>query len=158
MAKRPDARQGGRDRAQFIFTDRKAESDAMRQPIVAVADQLRGAEEISTAGLRNALVFYGVGGVGKSRLSERLEAWCRHHLTDQADWGHPPLAEPVRTARWDFNGLQGEVNVPSLLIALRVAVTSKDQKWPAFDLALALRQPGPVRASPHRPQPTRRAT
>ena len=42
MAKRPDARRGEWDHAQFIFTDRTAESDAMRQSIIAVADQLRG--------------------------------------------------------------------------------------------------------------------
>lgn len=137
MPVRPDTRERQRNAAQFIFTDRTAEANAMRLSAVAVAERLRGKAEIDTDGLRNVLVYHGIGGVGKSRLSERLESWCRHELADADDWESPPLADPIQTGRWDFNGLQGQVDVPSLLIAIRAAVTSKQLKWPAFDLALA---------------------
>jgi len=121
----------------LVFTNRTSEADIMRAALVATLGRVRRQHEIDTDGLRNVLVFHGKGGVGKSRLSARLESWCRHELTGDSLWGAPPLPEKVGTARWDFTGHQGMVDVPSLLIALRSAVTTPKHKWPAFDLALA---------------------
>lgn len=137
MPIRPDARHWQSGSAEFIFADRVSEAKALRMSLAAVGDRIQHEPKIDTNGLRNMLVFYGIGGVGKSRLSERLEAWCRHTLATPHNWGAAPRSHPIGTARWDFIGLQGQVDVPSLLIAVRAAITARKQKWPAFDLAFA---------------------
>lgn len=119
-----------------LFTDRVEQSLALRQSMDAIESRLR-ATELDTESLRNVLVFHGMGGVGKTQLSERLERWLRGELPDADDWGPSPRTPAARTARWNLSGYTGEVDVPAFLIALRAGITTRKRKWPAFDLALA---------------------
>lgn len=122
--------------AAALFTDRVEQSVALRQSMDAIEDRLR-TPEFDTESLKNVLVFYGIGGVGKTQLSERLECWLKGDLPDTDDWGCAPRSSSVCTARWNLSGFTGEVDVPGFLIALRAGITTRRRKWPAFDLALA---------------------
>ena len=57
--------------AQQLFSDRLNESSAMKEALKAVDGRLRE-DELTTSQPKNVLVFYGIGGVGKSSLSRRL--------------------------------------------------------------------------------------
>ncbi|WP_112108012.1 ATP/GTP-binding protein [Parafrankia sp. Ea1.12] len=84
---------------------------------------------------RNVLVFYGVGGIGKSTLSRGLA----EHLTtgdpQRSDW--PPLAQEVGKVipvRVDLSRAVGS-DFESLILALRLAVAEIGRPMPAFDIA-----------------------
>jgi hypothetical protein len=81
-------------------------------------------------------VFYGVGGIGKSTLSRRLEAALAGGEQRPAQWGEPPWAGarivPVRidlsrSAAMDFE---------RVILTLRAALAGLGRPLPAFDLAL----------------------
>ena len=86
---------------------------------------------------RNLLVFHGVGGIGKSTLSRRLEAALTHAEQRPAQWGEPawhgPRIVPVRldlarSANTDFE---------RVIVTIRLAVAAAvGRPLPAFDIAL----------------------
>lgn len=86
---------------------------------------------------RNLLVFHGVGGIGKSTLSRRLEAALAHAEHRPAQWGEPawhgPRIVPVRldlarSANTDFE---------RVIVTIRLAVAAAvGRPMPAFDIAL----------------------
>ena len=62
--------------AADLFTDRGAEHEALERALVRHADHvLAGTATLSDAARRNVLTFYGIGGIGKTELSRRLERW-----------------------------------------------------------------------------------
>ena len=65
--------------AADLFTDREPESQVLKHTLAAHRRRLddTGAD---TDAHHNVLVYYGVGGIGKSTLSERLEAWVKGEL------------------------------------------------------------------------------
>lgn len=87
------------------------------------------------AARRNVLVFHGLGGIGKSRLSRGIA----EHLTrgDPSGGEWPPLspeAGQVISVRVDLSrGTGGDFE--SLMLALRLAVAELGRPMPAFDLA-----------------------
>ncbi|OPF82394.1 ATP/GTP-binding protein [Streptomyces antioxidans] len=86
---------------------------------------------------RNLLVFHGVGGIGKSTLSRRLEAALANAEHRPAQWGEPawhgPRIVPVRidlarSANTDFE---------RVIVTIRLAIAAAvGRPMPAFDIAL----------------------
>jgi hypothetical protein len=116
------------------FTDRVPESAALLGSFDRQLARLRGVEPIEEGVFPNVLVFHGGGGVGKTGLSRRLQLWATGQLSDDGEWGPWPR-DPVTAVRWDFNNSDGNVNIVTLMEALRAGVAH--HAYPAFDLALA---------------------
>lgn len=128
-----------------VFTDRQDEWAAVVRSITArvaaVRDPGFDVEDLESP-RRNVLVFYGVGGIGKTTLSRRIA----EHLADStgdtgtggsglAQW--PPLDPelgPVLPVRLDLSAEAG-LGFESVLLALRITLASLGTPMPAFDLA-----------------------
>jgi hypothetical protein len=82
---------------------------------------------------RNVLVCYGVGGIGKTEFSKRVEA----HLSDSTDRWTPAPAEIGRVLpiRIDL-AKQAGAGFEDVILAIRIAVGRLGRPMPAFDLAL----------------------
>lgn len=123
--------------ASFAFADRVTQSRAMADSLRAHAERV-WAGDINPNSNRNVLVFHGMGGQGKTELSQRLEQWVTGRLTDHPEWGPPPtLASPPLTVRWDLHNTRANLDLPGLLIALRLGISAGSQRWRVFDLAFA---------------------
>ncbi|MDV9169016.1 ATP/GTP-binding protein [Streptomyces sp. W16] len=126
--------------AAEAFTNRE---DQWRIFVNALEGHLR---HVSAAGFdaadleaprRNLLVFHGVGGIGKSTLSRRLEAALANAEHRPAQWGEPvwhgPRIVPLRldlarSANTDFE---------RVVVTIRLAVAAAvGRPMPAFDIAL----------------------
>lgn len=101
---------------------------------LALHRRLMDSTEVSD-GARNVLMFYGVGGIGKSMLSERLEKWVELRLDAEDHWGAPPLTRVAATTRIDLFRSTGKLDIVQAVIAIRQAFSSVKKSWPAFDVA-----------------------
>ncbi|WP_435858303.1 ATP/GTP-binding protein [Streptomyces sparsogenes] len=85
---------------------------------------------------RNILVFHGVGGIGKSTLSRKIEASLAHSEHRPAQWESPSLDQgrvlPVRIDLARSAGMDFE----RVILTIRLALTELGRPMPAFDLAL----------------------
>lgn len=134
----PDWTGDGPQSAASLFADRVDESVALAGSLDVHAARVRESR-INARQPDNVLTFHGVGGVGKTCLSERLERWVSGEPGDYGDWGLPPVGErdTVLTVRWDLNNSRGNLDVVSLLVALRAGLMGSRTRWRAFDLAFA---------------------
>jgi tetratricopeptide (TPR) repeat protein len=113
--------------AQDIFTDRVDEAAAFWSSLAAVYERQGGDVLDSRRPRRNVLVFYGVGGIGKTTLSRELEERFAEgrgkavHIACRADFDSPAFYD-----------------LEYLLLHVRSALGRKVASWPAFDLALAV--------------------
>ena len=123
-------------RAGERFTDRDSESKAFKAALSSLRKRLDGDDEVGVA-RQNVLTFYGLGGIGKTAVSERLEAWVKHELPLDNGWGSPPSTKVAATARIDLHGSAGQIDLAAALIALRAGVAKMRRRWPVFDLAFA---------------------
>jgi hypothetical protein len=130
-------RQVGADEA---FTNRESQWRVFMSALAAHLQHV-AAPDFDAADLeaprRNLLVFHGVGGIGKSTLSRRLEAALANAERRPAHWGEPawrgPRIVPVRldlarSANTDFERV-----VVTIRLAIAAAV---GRPMPAFDIAL----------------------
>jgi len=126
------------DSATDLFTNRMREQVAFATALAAHVDRVRaGRAVLAERARRNVLVYYGVGGIGKTELSRRLERWIRGELDDQGEWGpSPEFGGRVETLRIDFHG-RAAVDATDIVLTLRTAVAAPRRRFPAFDLALA---------------------
>lgn len=138
MAYDPDEIDEGEDAVGLadLFTDRVPESKAFAAALAAHRWRLDDAEAPSPQG-RNVLVFHGLGGLGKSELSRRLQAWVNGNLPADADWGQAPSTRVDATARIDLHGTQGHIDGARHLAELRVQLGGLKERWPIFDVAFA---------------------
>ena len=89
----------------------------------------------------NIVVFHGVGGIGKTTLSRRLEAALPGGERRPAQWGAPPWAaagaRPTRIVpvRIDLSRAAG-TDFERLVLTVRAALAELGRPLPAFDLAL----------------------
>ncbi|WP_329412202.1 ATP/GTP-binding protein [Streptomyces sp. NBC_00704] len=125
--------------ASEAFTNRQAQWQAVTAGLGEHVRHVTRADfdvEDLEAPRRNVLVFHGVGGIGKSTLSRKVEASLAHSEHRPAQWESPPHAEertlPVRidlarAAGMDFEGV---------ILTIRLAVAALGRPMPAFDLAL----------------------
>ncbi|MGW2082454.1 ATP/GTP-binding protein [Streptomyces sp. NPDC001939] len=85
---------------------------------------------------RNVLVFHGVGGIGKSTLSRKLEAALAGGSSIPPQWGPPAWdGKRVVPVRIDLAASAG-FDFERLVLTLRLALTGLGRPLPAFDLAL----------------------
>lgn len=134
----PDATGDASGSAEVLFADRLEESVALAASVVNHLSRVR-ASTINPHEAHNLLVFHGVGGVGKTALSRKLEAWLRRQSEGSTAWGALPAAMPehVLTARWDLNNSGGNIDIVSMLVALRAGLVGSGVQWRAFDLAFS---------------------
>ena len=124
--------------AAEAFTNRQTQWQTV---MTALAGHL---QEISAAGFdvenvecprRNVLMFHGVGGIGKTTLSRKIEAVLADGNHRPAQWEPfsagtqviPVRIDLARSAGWDFE---------RIVLSLRLAVAALGRPMPAFDLAL----------------------
>ncbi|MER5395392.1 ATP/GTP-binding protein [Streptomyces sp. NPDC002599] len=133
---------GGNDRSissQEAFTDRESQWRAVSDALSGHAQLLRGSGfdvEDLEAPRRNVLVFHGVGGIGKSTLSRKIEAALSAGETRPSHWS--PLPGPVGRmlpVRIDLSRGSG-TDFEQIVLSLRLAVAALKRPMPAFDLAL----------------------
>jgi hypothetical protein len=113
--------------AQDFFADRIDERQAFREALVAVRQRLPVADLVTdlAAPRSNVLVFYGAGGIGKSRLSRELEEAARVRGGRSA------------SVRLDFaNG--GLRDPEEILLRLRVGLAELGCPFVAFDTLLGI--------------------
>lgn len=79
----------------------------------------------------------GSGGIGKSTLSERFEAWANGELPLVNGWGSKPATAIDATARIDLRESAGQFDVVGALVAVRQQLGRLKKHWPSFDLAFA---------------------
>lgn len=122
-----------------LFTDRISESQAVADALLSHVERLlSGRTNFRTAERHNILTFYGVGGVGKTELSRRLELWINNELAESTQWGRPPVFDQtLRTVRIDLHG-RAMVNPIDVVLRLRTAVAGIRRRYWAFDIALSV--------------------
>lgn len=120
-----------------LFTDRVTESEALARSLTSHRCALDSNTGDSADAARNVLVYHGVGGIGKTTLSRRLQSWVIGDLPDPGDWGAAPDVTVDATARLDLHGSHGSVDITAMTIALRRSLNDVKNSWPAFDWAFA---------------------
>ncbi|KXK63069.1 hypothetical protein AWW66_05350 [Micromonospora rosaria] len=125
-------------RAVDLFTGRVAESAAFSSAVLHHLEcVIDGTATLAELSRRNVLSFYGVGGIGKTELSQRLQRWILGEAFPGSGWGEPlQLDHPVRTSRFDLHGVRA-VDAVDVVLGLRAAVARAGRRFPAFDLGLA---------------------
>lgn len=118
--------------AQDVFTNRLSELESFDAALASFAgiDPVSQVEDTRSP-RRNVLVYYGMGGVGKTRLSLELERRFHHE--------HPHSAPPDRVKlahRVDFD-VTPPSDLETLLLGVRATLGRHRATWPAFDLAFA---------------------
>src|SRR5437660_1397923 len=117
--------------AQDVFTNRLSEVEAFAVGLRGVREErqpLPGAVEDLSHPRRNVLVFYGMGGIGKTTLSRELQRRFDKGLLDGA--------EHRVSLRVDFGELSA-LDLEATLLRMRGCLAALGGKWPTFDLAMA---------------------
>lgn len=122
--------------AVSAFADRVPQSVAMANALEFHANRSSG-NLTAIPDRRNVLMYFGMGGIGKTTLSDRLEDWIKGELDDPGDWGEPPDVDRIVTGRWELNNSHGNLSASRLLIDLRDTLGKSQRSWPAFDVAFA---------------------
>ncbi|MET9183008.1 ATP/GTP-binding protein [Kitasatospora aureofaciens] len=126
--------------AEEAFTNREGQ---WAQVAAALAEHLAGVsadgfdvQDLETA-RHNVLVFHGIGGVGKTTLSRKLEAALTAAEARPSQWGEPtwPQAPRLLPVRIDLARSAG-TDFERLVLTLRLALAGLDRALPAFDIAL----------------------
>ena len=124
------------EHAGHLFTDRESQAAAFKDSLARFRDLLDADAAPDDARL-NVLTFYGTGGIGKTALSRRLQAWVLNDLPLLSGWGSRPATAVDAMVRLDLHESRGQLDVLDTLLALRRAVASVRRNWGSFDLALA---------------------
>jgi tetratricopeptide (TPR) repeat protein len=119
-----------------LFTDRQQESRAFEAALKSFRQYIDRDDEVGVA-RQNIVAFHGLGGVGKTALSERLEGWVNNDLPRDNAWGPSPVQKVSVTARIDLHGSAGQIDMAAALVTLRAGAAKVRRRWPVFDLAFA---------------------
>ncbi|UJV41683.1 hypothetical protein [Streptomyces sp. AMCC400023] len=125
--------------ASEAFTNRQAQWQAVTAGLAEHIRHMTCADfdvEDLEAPRRNILVFHGVGGIGKSTLSRKIEASLASSEHRPVQWESPSHPEertlPVRIDLARAAGMDFE----RVILTIRLAVAALGRPMPAFDLAL----------------------
>ncbi|CAO5238640.1 hypothetical protein [Frankia sp. AgKG'84/4] len=125
-------------KAVDFFADRRDEWATVAESLARHTQRTRNSafdvEDLESP-RENVLVFYGVGGIGKSMFSRGLVEHLSAGEFRGTDW--PPLRQEVGRVipvRIDLSRDVGS-DFESLVLALRLAVAEIGQPMPAFDIA-----------------------
>ncbi|MFF8959069.1 ATP/GTP-binding protein [Streptomyces sp. NPDC014894] len=125
-------------KAVDFFADRRDEWDAVAVSLARHVQRVNGPDfdvEDLEAPRRNVLVFYGVGGIGKSTLSRGIAEHVA--ASERAGSGWPSLDPElgrVVPVRVDLSRDAGG-DFESLMLVLRLAAAELGQPMPTFDIA-----------------------
>ncbi|WP_330479640.1 hypothetical protein [Streptomyces platensis] len=125
--------------SQEAFTNRQAQwasvAAALAELVQRTGDPAFDVEDLE-APRRNVLVFHGVGGIGKTTLSRKLEAALASSADRPAQWTQHTLPTgrilPVRIGLARSAGTDFE----RVVLTIRLALAGLGRPLPAFDLAL----------------------
>ncbi|MER8188572.1 ATP/GTP-binding protein [Kitasatospora sp. NPDC094015] len=126
--------------AEEAFTNREGQwaqvAAALGEHLARLAAPGFDVQDLEAA-RRNVLVFHGIGGVGKTTLSRKLEASLTAAESRPTQWGEPtwPAAPGLLPVRIDLARSAG-MDFERLVLTLRLAFAGLDRALPAFDLAL----------------------
>ncbi|MFE2414977.1 ATP/GTP-binding protein, partial [Kitasatospora sp. NPDC059408] len=126
--------------AEEVFTNREGQwaqvAGAIAEHLARVAAPGFDVQDLEAA-RRNVLVFHGIGGVGKTTLSRKLEAALTVAKSRPRQWGEPtwPATPRLLPVRIDLARSAG-MDFERLVLTLRLALAGLDRALPAFDLAL----------------------
>ncbi|MFF7333648.1 ATP/GTP-binding protein [Streptomyces sp. NPDC008150] len=125
--------------AEEVFSDREDEWNAVARSVASCLSAM------TTPGFdvqdleeprRNTLVFYGVGGIGKTMLSRSAAQKLADGSTGPPQWQPlPELGVRLLPVRIDLSRQAGN-DFEALILALRLSVAQLGRPMPAFDLAL----------------------
>ncbi|MDX2748288.1 ATP/GTP-binding protein [Streptomyces sp. NRRL_B-2557] len=122
------------------FTNRQSQwqivAGALTDHLHRVAQSAFDVQDLET-GRRNLLVFHGVGGIGKTTLSRKLESALLDTGSRPAQWGAAPWAPDTRILpiRIDL-AHSAHTDFERVVLTVRLALTEIGRPLPAFDLAL----------------------
>ncbi|MFE5711970.1 ATP/GTP-binding protein [Streptomyces sp. NPDC056501] len=132
------------------FTNRQAQWElltaALGEHLQHVASPGFDVEDLE-APRGNVIVFHGIGGIGKTTLSRKLEAALAGAEHRPAQWGEPvwPTSTRLRPVRIDLSR-SADGGFEHLVLTIRAALADLGRPLPAFDLALRryweVRHPG----------------
>ncbi|MFF7984777.1 ATP/GTP-binding protein [Streptomyces sp. NPDC007901] len=125
--------------ASEAFTNRQAQWQAVTTHFAEHIRHVTRADfdvEDLEAPRRNILVFHGVGGIGKSTLSRKIEASLSSSEHRPVQWESPSHAqERILPVRIDLARAAG-MDFERVVLTIRLAVAALGQPMLAFDLAL----------------------
>lgn len=121
------------------FTNRQFQWElvgaALAEHLRSTADPAFDAEDLE-APRDNLQVFHGVGGIGKTTLSRKLEAALAGAEHRPAQWGEPTWSsERILPVRIDLARSAG-TDFEQVVLTIRAALAELGRPLPAFDLAL----------------------
>ncbi|MEZ2389065.1 hypothetical protein AB6813_05845 [bacterium RCC_150] len=119
-----------------LFTDRESESNVLKTALKAHRRRIDD-DSVDMTVRHNVLVYYGVGGVGKSTLSQRLDDWINGRLPLMNGWGREPSTKVDAAVRIDLRDLGGQFDAIGAVMAIRRELGALKKLWPAFDFAFA---------------------
>ncbi|MEW2622857.1 ATP/GTP-binding protein [Streptomyces sp. NPDC048106] len=124
--------------ASEAFTNRQAQWQAVT---AGLADHIRrltssdfDVEDLESP-RTNIIVFHGVGGIGKSTLSRKIEASLAHSEHRPVQWEASFHEERILPVRIDLAQAAG-MDFERVILTIRLAVATLGRPMPAFDLAL----------------------
>jgi hypothetical protein len=126
--------------AVYVFADREDERLAFDAAFTAhqagLVDPLAQVEDM-TSPRTNVLTFYGVGGIGKTTLSEQLQTRIRTPEGNLPEgWSSMSGAPKMPAARLDLSR-EASLDFESMILLLRAALAPLGRPMTAFDLAFA---------------------
>ncbi|MCX5278204.1 ATP/GTP-binding protein [Streptomyces virginiae] len=121
------------------FTNRQTQWElvaaALAEHLRHVADPGFDVEDLERP-RNNVIVFHGVGGIGKTTLSRKLEAALAGADQRPAQWGEPAWSgERILPVRIDLSR-SASTSFEDLVLTIRAALAELGQPLPAFDIAL----------------------
>lgn len=135
---------GSRFDAVHVFANRNDERQVFDVAFAAHRESINnsdGQAENVISPRQNVLVYYGLGGIGKTTLSRELQIRIEASATNKKEelppeW--PPLPKDIGdviSVRVDF--AEAGTDFESVIIALRAALSEGQVRTPAFDVAFA---------------------
>ncbi|MGW7003661.1 ATP/GTP-binding protein [Streptomyces sp. NPDC054933] len=125
--------------AQEAFTNRHVQWESVAAALTELLQRIAApgfdVEDLE-APRHNVIVFHGVGGIGKTTLSRKIEAALASSEHRPAQWAQPTWpADRILPVRIDLARSAG-ADFERVVLTIRLALAELGRPLPAFDLAL----------------------